>query len=253
MTENENLLEMKNIIKRFGHTEALKGVDFEVGEQEIIGVVGDNGAGKSTLMNIICGYLKQSEGEVYYKGEEISKYTVAERRKNFGIETVYQDKALGSEQSVVRNFFMVREITDRFGFLDLDKMKEEVMKVLDEIGFLRIDDPEKKVKYLSGGERAGISIARAMYFDADLLILDEPTIALSLKETQQILDFLEQAKSEGISSIVVSHAIDTIYPIIDRVVVLGLGEKVLDRSKEETDKETVKKAIIGMLDTDTQN
>lgn len=249
MTNGEKFLKMTGIAKRFGPTEALKGINFEVGEQEIVGVVGDNGAGKSTLMNIICGYLRQDEGKIYYEGEEISNYNVADRRRNLGIETVYQDKALGEEQSIVRNFFMVREITDRFGFLDLDKMKEEVTKVLDEIGFLRIGDPERKVKYLSGGERAGIAIARAMYFDSNLLIMDEPTIALSLKETQKILDFIERAKSEGISAIVVSHAIDTIYPIVDRAVVLDLGEKILDKPKEETDRETVKKAIMGMLET----
>jgi simple sugar transport system ATP-binding protein len=188
---------MVNIEKYFGLVCALKHVNLAVGRNEIVGLIGDNGAGKSTLIKIITGVFPPTSGELYVAGQRVDLKTYNVKRAHaHGIETVYQDKSLGEKQVLWRNFFIGREITLPFGFINVKKEKEiagEIM--LKTIGFrgkgITVDS---KVSALSGGERQGVAIGRAMHFEANLIILDEPTTALSLKEVRKVLNFVHKIK-----------------------------------------------------------
>jgi simple sugar transport system ATP-binding protein len=219
------LLQLKNINKTFGEVAALHDVNFEVGNNEIVGLLGDNGAGKSTLIKIITGYHHPDPGgEIYWKGQRLEHLTVAKARE-LGINPVYQERALADQQSVWRNIFLGRELTRRFGVLDVEKMRRETQRLMTEtMGFtsaaINADSP---VKTMSGGERQGIAITRALYFQAELIILDEPTMGLSLSETRKALDFVADIKQAGKSCVFIDHNIFHVYPVVDRLVVLDRG------------------------------
>ena len=225
----ENAARVKDIEKYFGHVAALKGVNFEVAANEVVGLVGDNGAGKSTLIKIITGVFPPTRGELYIRDEKVplKDYDVKQAYK-LGIETVYQDKSLGEKQALWRNFFIGRQITNRLGFIRVRKEKEIAQRImLDMIGFRGAGiTVESKANKLSGGERQGIAIGRAMYFDADLIVLDEPTVALSLKEVEKVLGFVKEVKEQGKSCIFITHNIYHVYPVADRFVILDRGEVV---------------------------
>lgn len=218
------VLQLKNISKTFGEVSALHNVDFEVGDNEIVGLLGDNGAGKSTLVKIITGYHQPDPGgEYYWKGQLIRHLTVPKARE-LGIEIVYQERALADQQSLWRNIFMGRELTRR-GLLDSKKMREETLNLMNTVmGFTSSAvTPESVVQTLSGGERQGVAITRALYFKAELVLLDEPTMGLSLSETKKCLDFVEGIKAAGKSAIFIDHNIFHVYPVVDRIVVLDRG------------------------------
>jgi len=217
-----NILRMKNISKSFGEVHSLMNVDFEINSNEVVGLLGDNGAGKSTLIKIMTGYYQPNNlGEIYWKGEKV-KLSVAKGRE-LGIETVYQERALSEQQTIWRNIFMGREIS-KFGFLQTRKMKEETNRLMDDMKFTGMSMTSNKiVGTMSGGERQGIAIARALYFQADLIILDEPTMGLSLSETQKVLDFVREIKANGKSCVFINHNIFHVYPIADRIMVLDRG------------------------------
>jgi simple sugar transport system ATP-binding protein len=219
------LLQMKNISKTFGEVQAVHDVNFEVGTNEIVGLLGDNGAGKSTLIKIITGYHRPDPGgELYWKGERLEHLTVAKARQ-LGINPVYQERALADQQSIWRNIFLGRELTTRFGVLDIRKMRLETEKLMTEVmGFTSSAvTPESAVKTMSGGERQGIAITRALYFQAELIILDEPTMGLSLSETKKALDFVADIKRAGKACIFIDHNIFHVHPVADRIVVLDRG------------------------------
>jgi simple sugar transport system ATP-binding protein len=227
MAERNNaqtLVSMVEIQKSFGKVNVLKGVNFEVGKNEIVGLVGDNGAGKSTLIKILTGVYQPNGGEIYFKGEKITIHSVA-RSRELGIETVYQEQALSEQQTMWRNIFMGREITNRFGFLKVEEEKKETEDILrKQMGFTsKAITTDSIVKSLSGGEKQGIAIGRALYFNADLIILDEPTMGLSLAETRKVLDFVKNIKEKGKSAIFISHNIYYVYPVADRFVILDRG------------------------------
>ena len=227
MAERNNaqtLVSMVEIQKSFGKVNVLKGVNFEVGNNEIVGLVGDNGAGKSTLIKILTGVHQPNGGEIYFKGEKITIHSVA-RSRELGIETVYQEQALSEQQTMWRNIFMGREITNRFGFLKVEEEKKETEDILrKQMGFTsKAITTDSIVKSLSGGEKQGIAIGRALYFNADLIILDEPTMGLSLAETRKVLDFVKNIKEKGKSAIFISHNIYYVYPVADRFVILDRG------------------------------
>lgn len=228
------LVRMVNIHKSFGEVTALHDENFEVGYNEIVGLVGDNGAGKSTLIKILTGVFAPDRGEIYFKGKKITRHSVEQARR-LGIETVYQEKALGEQQTLWRNIFMGREITSRLGFLQIEKAKEEANRILKEIiGFTAEGlTPDSVVKWLSGGEKQGVVIARALYFEADLIILDEPTIGLSLSETKKVLDFVKGIKEQGKSCIFITHNIYHVYPVADRLAILDRGKTVGEFRKED--------------------
>jgi simple sugar transport system ATP-binding protein len=219
------VFQMKNVSKTFGEVQAVHNINFEVGTNEIVGLLGDNGAGKSTLIKMITGYHQPDPGgELYWKGERLEHLTVA-RAREIGINPVYQERALADQQSIWRNIFMGRELTKRFGVLDIAKMRSETRKLMTEaMGFtssaITADSP---VKTMSGGERQGVAITRALYFQAELIILDEPTMGLSLSETKKALDFVSDIKKAGKACIFIDHNIFHVYPVVDRIVVLDRG------------------------------
>jgi len=219
------MLEMKDISKRFGEVEALRQVDFAVPYNEVVGLVGDNGAGKSTLIKIVTGYHQPDSGEVYFKGERVENLSVAEARQ-LGIETVYQERALADLQTLWRNIFMGRELTTHLGFLDLKKMERETEKLMIEsMGFTSAAvTPDSVVRTFSGGEKQGVAIVRALYFQAELIILDEPTMGLSLSETRKLLEFVRGIKEAGKTCIFIDHNVFHVHSVADRIVVLDRGE-----------------------------
>ncbi len=224
---------MKKIYKNFGHVKVLRGLDFEVGSNEIVGLVGDNGAGKSTLIKCITGVNTPTKGEIYYKGKKITIHSVKQSRE-MGIETVYQERALADQQTLWRNMFVGREIKNKLGFLDVRAQRKESEKILREhMGFTsKAITVDSEVMFLSGGEKQGIAIGRALHFNADLIILDEPTMGLSLSETNKVLDFVKHIKERGSSAIFISHNIYYVYPVADRFVILDRGEVAGEYSKE---------------------
>jgi simple sugar transport system ATP-binding protein len=218
------LVEMVNISKSFGEVEVLRDINFQVSSNEIVGLVGDNGAGKSTLIKLITGVHQPDGGEIYFKGKRITLHSVGKSRE-LGIETVYQERALGELQTLWRNIFMGRELTGRLGFLKVDDQKAEAERILrQQMGFTsKAITTDSVVSTLSGGEKQGIAIGRALYFNAELIILDEPTMGLSLSETRKVLDFVLDIKRKGKSAIFISHNIYYVYPVADRFVILDRG------------------------------
>lgn len=227
---------MVNIEKYFVLVCALKNINFEVGHNEIVGLIGDNGAGKSTLVKILTGVFPPTSGELYVAGQKVDLRTYNVKRAHaHGIETVYQDKSLGEKQDLWRNFFIGREITLPFGFINVKKEKEIADQIMvNTIGFrgkgITVDS---KVSKLSGGERQGVAIGRAMHFEANLIILDEPTTALSLKEVRKVLNFVHKIKEGGKACIYISHDIQDVYEISDRFIIMDRGEIVASIAKKE--------------------
>jgi simple sugar transport system ATP-binding protein len=216
---------MSNISKTFGEVQALQSVDFHVERNEIVGLLGDNGAGKSTLIKIITGYHHPDPGgAIYFNGRRVEHLTVAGARR-LGIEAVYQEKALAEKQTLWRNIFMGREVTKALGVLDIRRMHEETRRLMVEMmGFTSAAiTPETLVRTMSGGERQGVAIVRALHFHAELIILDEPTMGLSVSETQKTLDFVRGIKRAGKSCLFIDHNIFHVYPVADRIVILDRG------------------------------
>ncbi len=229
-------LRMVNIEKYFGLVHALRNINLEVGHNEIVGLIGDNGAGKSTIVKILTGVFPPTSGNLYVAGRRVDPHTYSvQRAHEYGIETVYQDKSLGEKQVLWRNFFIGRQITRRFGFIDVKKEKEIANEIMvNTIGFRgRGITVDSKVSQLSGGERQGVAIGRAMYFEAELIILDEPTVALSLKEVQKVINFVHKIKEGGKASIYISHNIQDVYDVSDRFVVMDRGEVVASIFKKD--------------------
>lgn len=238
----KKLVKMVGIHKWFGKVHALRGVDFDVRRGEIVGLVGDNGAGKSTLIKILSGVHLADEGEIYFEGERADITSPADARK-LGIETVYQEQALAPNMSISRNVFMGREPTKLLGLLDKKAMDGGSMEALESVG-LHLRSPEALIAMLSGGERQGVAIARALHFKARLVILDEPTMALSVKEAQQVLEFVKQLGKERVSAIFITHNLYHVFPVAERFVVLTHGEKTADVEKRDTSIDELAKLII---------
>jgi simple sugar transport system ATP-binding protein len=224
--DSQSLLKMVGIHKWFGRVHALRGVNFEVKKGEIVGLCGDNGAGKSTLIKVASGYHRADEGKVYFEGREV-KLTSPHDARALGIETVYQEQALALQLSIARNIFMGREPTSVLGLMDQKTMNEESMQALANMG-LKLRSPHALVSALSGGQRQGVAIARAMHFQAKLVILDEPTIALGVKEVREVLDFVRHLKSEGVAAIVITHTLHHVFSVADRIVVIAHGTTLTD-------------------------
>jgi len=224
-TERVPVIELKRISKTFGEVRSLAGVDFKVYRGEIVGLLGDNGAGKSTLVKTIMGYHRpDAGGEIYFHGKRIHDWSV-ETARSLGIETVYQERALCEKQPIWRNMFMGREPRTRWGLLDVRKMRAESARLMSEhMGFTSSAvHPDNVVATMSGGEKQGVAITRALYFDAELVVLDEPTMGLSLTETKKTLDFVGNIKRAGKSAIFIDHNIFHVYPVVDRLYVLDRG------------------------------
>ena len=226
MTEpsQTTLLELSGIYKSFGEVHALEDASLRVSTNEIVGLLGDNGAGKSTLIKIVTGFHAPDRGTITWKGQPLQHLTV-QRARGLGIETVYQERALADQQSLWRNIFMGREQATRFGLLDVAEMRTQTEKLMRE--FLRFTSqavtPETYVGSMSGGERQGVAIARALHFEAELIILDEPTMGLSVTETRKTLDFVREIKAAGKACIFIDHNLFNVHEVADRVVVIDRG------------------------------
>ena len=230
----ERLIELRDIAKSFGRVYALGGINLHVDKGEVVGLIGDNGAGKSTLIKILSGVLKPTSGEILVRGQQVTGWSAAKSREA-GIETVFQDRALAVQQTIVTNIFMGRELSGFFGWLRVAEEEREARRLMREIGFTsRVFTPQSIVGQLSGGERQGVAIARAIYKQADLIILDEPTTALSLTETEKVFHFVRQVKASGRSIIFIGHNIYHVFDIADRFVVLDRGTVVLETTRAET-------------------
>jgi simple sugar transport system ATP-binding protein len=228
-TPPRTALRLVGVEKYFGSVCALKNVNLEVGRNEIVGLLGDNGAGKSTLVKILTGVFPPTRGELYVADRRVDTTSYSVKKAHaLGIETVYQDKSLGEKQPMWRNFFIGRELTYPLGFLKVREQKRIAHEIMVEtIGFRgRGIGVESKASKLSGGERQGVAIGRAMHFEAELIILDEPTVALSLKEVRKVLEFVHKIKEGGKACIYISHNIADVYEIADRFVVIDRGEVV---------------------------
>ena len=229
----QHIIELKNITKSFGTVYALGGVSLHVDPGEVVGLLGDNGAGKSTLIKILAGVIKPTSGEIIINGERVSNWSPA-RSRAVGIETVFQDRALAVQQSIVRNIFMGRELAGRFGWLNLRKQVSEAERLMREIGFTsKVFSPNSIVGQLSGGERQGVAIARAILKQANLIVLDEPTTALSLTETAKVFHFVRQVRESGRSIVFIGHNIHHVYDIAERFVVIDRGRVAMEKKKSE--------------------
>jgi simple sugar transport system ATP-binding protein len=226
------LVELRHVSQSFGSVYALQDVTLALHEKEIVSLLGDNGAGKSTLTKIISGMYFPDEGELYIKGKKVVRWNAA-RAHRMGIETVYQDKSLAEHQNVTRNIFMGREITTWLGFINGRRQRREAEALMRRIGFTsRVMSPDSVVARLSGGERDGVAIARAMLFKADLLILDEPITALSLTQSQEVLHFVESARQQGSAVLFISHNIFHSHQVADRIVIMDRGRIAAQVGKE---------------------
>jgi len=220
----EYRLELRNVSKSFGEVKALENINFHLGRNEIVGLLGDNGAGKSTLIKIITGYHQPTSGEIYFNGKKVEHLTVPKARE-LGVETVYQERALAEQQTLWRNIFLGRELTNAMGFMDIQRMRDETYRLMNQsMGFTSSAvSPDSRVGKFSGGEKQGVAIVRALFFDAEIIILDEPTMGLSLKETAKLVNFVKDIKAAGKSAIFIDHNILHVYNVADRVVVIDRG------------------------------
>ena len=231
-----SIVRLDGVQKYFGAVHALRDIDLSIGRNEIVGLIGDNGAGKSTLIKVMTGVLPPTSGRIFIREREIepSEYSVR-MAHDLSIETVYQDKSLAEKQPLWRNFFVGRQITNRFGFIDIKREKEVAEKILiDTIGFRGVGiTVDSTVGNLSGGERQGIAIGRAMYYNADLIVLDEPTAALGVAEVRKVVEFVRRIKQSGRACIYIEHNLAHVHEVADRLVVLDRGRVVSEINPKE--------------------
>ncbi len=228
------LLELHDIRLSFGRLAVLKGVSFDVHPGEIVALVGDNGAGKSSLIKVVTGVHRPTSGEILFKGKPIT-FTSVKGSREMGIETVYQERALADQQELWRNVFVGREQTTLAGFLDISHQKRETRRLLrDHMGFTSdVINVDSEVKGLSGGEKQGVAIARALYFNAELIILDEPTTGLALSEQRKVLNFIRNIRDKGKTAIFIDHNIFHVHDVADRFIILDKGEVAAQFAKHE--------------------
>lgn len=232
----QSIVRLEKVDKIFGAVDALRDIDLAIGRNEIVGLIGDNGAGKSTLIKVMTGVLAPTSGRIFIRDREVNLAEFSVRMAHdLSIETVYQDRSLADKQPLWRNFFVGRQITDRFGFIDIKKEKRIAGEILkDVIGFrgagITVDST---VSNLSGGERQGIAIGRAMHYNADLIVLDEPTAALGVAEVRKVLDFVRRIKSSGRACIYIEHNLAHVHEVADRLVVLDRGSIVSEISPKQ--------------------
>jgi simple sugar transport system ATP-binding protein len=240
------VVHMENIVKRFGTITALQDVDFTVKQHQVMALLGDNGAGKSTLIKVLTGIYTPTSGQIYFEGSPVQIQSPRFAR-DMGIETVYQDLALVNLMSITRNFFLGREMVRRIGPLNWLRRKEMnrlTLESLAEVG-IEIRSPSEKVGKLSGGERQSIAIGRAMHFGAKLLILDEPTSALSVAETRKVLTYVTNAKERGLSVILITHNVNHAYPLADQYTIIRRGKRVGTYDRDDITADDVANLITG--------
>jgi simple sugar transport system ATP-binding protein len=230
-TDADVLLRVRGVTKSYAHVQALRGVDLDVAPGAVIGLVGDNGAGKSTLVKILSGTERPDGGTIELAGEDVRFETPLEARRH-GVETVYQDLALAPELDAADNFFLGRELRrggllGALGWRDTKRMRAETAAAFERLN-VRIKDQREPVSTYSGGQRQSVAVARAVNWADRLLMLDEPTAALGVPQTRQVLDLIRRVRDLGVAVILISHNMPDVLAVCDRVSVLRLGRRVLD-------------------------
>ncbi len=243
-----SLLALRDVRKRFGAVEALRGVTFDVEAGTVVGLVGDNGAGKSTLMKTITGIYRPDGGEVVFDGRTITGEDPGAIRR-LGIEMIYQDLALARQQDVASNIFLGREPTRQvmgvpIGLIDRPKIESEAERIIARLG-ARIPSVRYQVGFLSGGQQQSVAIARALTFEPKLVIMDEPTAALAVREVDHVLDLIRELKRQEIAVILISHRLTDVFAVCDRILALRQGQVIADEQTAQTSMNTVVAHIVG--------
>jgi ABC-type sugar transport system ATPase subunit len=247
MNENTPVIRTEGLTKEFDTIKAIQNVDFSANKGEIMAIVGDNGAGKSTLIKMLCGVLEPTDGEIFVRGDRVS-FEDYNKARQMGIGTVYQDLALAKSQTVSSNVFLGNEPTKegifgRLGLVDKERMTREAAEALEKVQIPV--DPNSQVENLSGGQQQAVAIARALQFEPDILIMDEPTSALSIEGVRNVLNVVNSLRQEGISIILISHNIEEVLGIADRISVLHQGELMGVLDAKEADREDIVLKMMG--------
>jgi simple sugar transport system ATP-binding protein len=249
MPDDTPIVEMQDIKKSFGAVQALRGVDLTLRQNEVLGLVGDNAAGKSTLMKVLSGAYIPDEGDIYIEGQKVH-ITGPEDSRRLGIEMVYQDFALANNLDVASNIFLGREVVRLnlwlFRVMHKRLMEQEARRLIDRLK-IEIDSVRRKVENLSGGQRQAVAIGRATAFNAKVIIMDEPTAALSVAAIGKVLELIRELKRQGASVIVISHRLEDIFEVADRVMVLRHGRKVGDLPIEGKSLAVVRDEVVARI------
>jgi len=248
VADSDIILEGRNLTKMYGGVEALNKVTFQLPRNEVVALLGDNGAGKSTLIKILSGAIEPTSGEIFLDGKKV-EFASTRDAKDLGIETVYQNLALVDCLSIEKNVYLGKEIVKKYLGIEVlqnKAMRQGALKFLKGVG-ISIDDPSRAVEELSGGQRQAVAISKGAYWTDKILILDEPTAALGVRETGRILDMIQELKKKGLSIILITHNIEHAFLVADRFFILRVGEKVGERKKSETNHEEIVKLITGAV------
>jgi simple sugar transport system ATP-binding protein len=246
----EPILEARKIVKSFGRVQALNGANFTVYPKEVVALVGDNGAGKSTLVKTLVGVHPPDSGEILFEGQTVEIHTPQQARA-IGIETVYQDLALAAEIDPAANMFLGRELLrggplGKLGFLDKAAMRHRSEEAFHDLG-VQIQDTSAPVANMSGGQRQGIAISRAVTWASKVVFMDEPTAALGVVQTRNVLEQIKRVRDQGLAVVLISHNLPEIFEVADRIEVLRLGERVARLRPSEVSMEDVVSAMTGAL------
>lgn len=246
------VLQVRRLTKRFGGLTAVDRVDLDVRPGEVVGLLGDNGAGKSTLIKMVSGVYHPDEGQILFQGREVKMGSPMDALE-LGIETLYQDLALAENLNVYSNIFLGREKTKPFlgiiRVLDHDTMHAESSKVLKRLE-IEIPSLRSQIKNLSGGQRQAVAISRSIYWNAKLLIMDEPTAALGVAEQRKVLDLVRVLRGQNIPVIIISHQMYDVFSVTDRLAIMRRGKKVAERNTKDTTPDEVVGLIIGTEEVD---
>ncbi|TIV40778.1 MAG: sugar ABC transporter ATP-binding protein [Mesorhizobium sp.] len=245
------LLSLRGIRKSFGAVDVLHGVDLSVAAGEVVGLVGDNGAGKSTLMKTITGIYRADSGSIEFDGKDILALDPGHRRQ-LGIEMIYQDLSLAKQQDVASNIFLGREPTKRLfglfpGFVDKGEMDRQASKMIERLG-AHLPSINRSVGSFSGGQQQTVAIARALTFDPKLVIMDEPTAAISVRQVAEVLNLIRHLRDQGIAVVLISHRMPDVFDVADRVIVMRRGRKVADKKIASSSPEEVTGLITGAIE-----
>lgn len=251
------IMEARGLVKRYGHVTAINGADFELRPGEILAVIGDNGAGKSSLIKALSGALIPDEGQIFLDGKEVHFKSPSDARQE-GIETVYQDLAVAPAMSIAENLFLGREIyktgplAQLFKIIDKKKMLEEATRHMQDLQFA-IKSMSQPVETLSGGQRQGVAVARSAAFAKHVVIMDEPTAALGVAETAKVEELITRLRERDLAILLVSHNMDQVMRLADRITVLRRGTQIGTRVTKDTDKNEIVSMITGLQAADDQD
>ena len=243
------ILKLENISKSFGAINALNDVSLSINPGEVLGLMGDNGAGKSTLIKIIAGNFKPTSGKLIFN-EQAVEFAKPMDARNKGIEVVYQDLALCDNLTAASNIFLTREIKKNFGFfsiINFNKMYERSREIFRDLKSETL--PEEEVKMMSGGQRQAVAIGRTKLSKAKVVLLDEPTAAISVRQVAEVLDLIKQLKNEGIAVVIISHRMPDVFAVSDKIAVLRRGQMVANKFAKDSSPEEVTALITGAIDT----